>query len=342
MEEVEIMVREHIENPEFSRLSSLISTLGSFFTELRLVDALNKYDKDYAVRNRRFIPPSFTEIRHILNLAQLSAICKQVKLMTFDADGTLFDDGHNLEKGSSILEPLMQLMEKGIYVAIVTAAGYPANPKKYEERFGALLQEFKSRKYGPEILQRFLVIGGECNYLFITNEDCTLKYVGDTGWQIEEFSKLVENTKGVEYFLDESQKCLTECAKNLQLLEKLKFIRKPRAVGLISLVEGYVPRTEAINEMVIATQYHLRNRGFPFCAFNSGKDVWVDVGHKSIGVKSIQKYLKIYPRETLHVGDQMSIIGNDYLVRTTSCTWWVNHPKETQYLLNLLIKERGQ
>ena len=45
----------------------------------------------------------------------------------------------------------------------------------------------------------------------------------------------------------------------------------------------------------------------PFCAFNGGSDVWVDIGNKLIGVQILQNYLNAKPGETFHIGDQ---VGN--------------------------------
>lgn len=61
---------------------------------------------------------------------------------------------------------MMALLEAGFYVAIVTAAGYPRDPVSYEKRFCALFETFKEHKTPPEVLKRFYVVGGECNYLF--------------------------------------------------------------------------------------------------------------------------------------------------------------------------------
>ena len=44
----------------------------------------------------------------------------------------------------------------------------------------------------------------------------------------------------------------------------------------------------------------------PFCAFNGGSDVWVDVGNKLVGVHLLQQHLGAGGHETLHIGDQVS------------------------------------
>lgn len=51
----------------------MVPTVGSFFTpKLRLVDALLEYDAFFALMRRRYIPPNFAELRHVLNLAQVN------------------------------------------------------------------------------------------------------------------------------------------------------------------------------------------------------------------------------------------------------------------------------
>jgi IMP and pyridine-specific 5'-nucleotidase len=60
----------------------------------------------------------------------------------------------------------------------------------------------------------------------------------------------------------------------------------------------------------------------PFCAFNGGNDVFVDIGDKSWGVLACQKYFgtseghSIEGARTLHVGDQFLSAGsNDFKAR---------------------------
>lgn len=51
------------------------------------MDALFEYDEFAHITRRKYIPPNFAEIRHILNLSQLHAVAEKLKLITFDADG---------------------------------------------------------------------------------------------------------------------------------------------------------------------------------------------------------------------------------------------------------------
>lgn len=49
---------------------------------------------------------------------------------------------------------------------MVTAAGYPNDPTRYEQRLSGLLKGFRERNLSEDILGRFFVLGGECNFLF--------------------------------------------------------------------------------------------------------------------------------------------------------------------------------
>jgi IMP and pyridine-specific 5'-nucleotidase len=39
----------------------------------------------------------------------------------------------------------------------------------------------------------------------------------------------------------------------------------------------------------------------PYCAFNGGNDVFVDVGNKNIGLNTLMRYLGFEGSEALHV-----------------------------------------
>jgi IMP and pyridine-specific 5'-nucleotidase len=93
--------------------------------------------------------------------------------------------------------------------------------------------------------------------------------------------------------------------------------------------------------------------GVPFCAFNGGRDVFVDIGDKSWGVAVCQAYFEKRARErataaggdeaagairganTLHVGDQFLSAGsNDFKARSVCTTAWIASPAETVELLD--------
>ena len=39
------------------------------------------------------MPPTFKEIRHIMNIATVHAVAPILKMVTFDADDTIYEDG---------------------------------------------------------------------------------------------------------------------------------------------------------------------------------------------------------------------------------------------------------
>ena len=51
--------------------------------------------------------------------------------------------------------------------------------------------------------------------------------------------------------------------------------------------------------MRIQTELDHAKVRLPFCAFNGGRDAWVDVGNKRVGVQVLQSYLGISPAEML-------------------------------------------
>jgi IMP and pyridine-specific 5'-nucleotidase len=96
---------------------------------------------------------------------QVHASAAQLRLITFDADGTLYADGCHMEQDNRMIDAMIELMSKRIHVAIVTAAGYPGEPHLFENRIQGLLGAFRARRLSDEVTSRFLMLGGECNYL---------------------------------------------------------------------------------------------------------------------------------------------------------------------------------
>lgn len=82
-----------------------------------------EYDEFASLSRRRYVPPNFAEIRHILNIAQLHASAEELAMITFDADGTIYADGHHMKDDNKMIGHIVALMKRGISVAIVTAAG---------------------------------------------------------------------------------------------------------------------------------------------------------------------------------------------------------------------------
>jgi hypothetical protein len=148
------ILQEYRQDPRRSKLKRIVPTVGSFFTPLRLVDAFHEYDAVFSLSRRKYIHPNFAELRHILNLAQIHASADSLKLITFDADGTLYADGHHIEQDSQMIRLMLQLMKSNVHVAIVTAAGYPNDAKKFEARVRGLLDTFKKHKMPASITNR--------------------------------------------------------------------------------------------------------------------------------------------------------------------------------------------
>ncbi|KAI9145910.1 IMP-specific 5'-nucleotidase-domain-containing protein, partial [Paraphysoderma sedebokerense] len=155
-----------------SRLQALVPSIGRFFTTLPLRQSFLIEDEKMKISARRHVPMSFNDIRKILNRAQVLAVVDGLKLITFDGDMTLYDDGQNFEHDSHLVSLLISLLlQPKLHVAIVTAAGYTEG-YKYEARLSGLLKGFKKANLGNEVVQKFWVMGGECNYLF----NCTASY----------------------------------------------------------------------------------------------------------------------------------------------------------------------
>lgn len=68
----------------------------------------------------------------------------------------------------------------------------------------------------------------------------------------------------------------------------MQVVRKERAIGVVP--KGTVVY-EQLEELAISTASHLLDMPVPFCAFNGGADVFVDIGNKSLGLHALMKYL---------------------------------------------------
>lgn len=88
-----------------SKLKLLVPTVGSFFTRLPIEAAFKLQDRSRYISSRRFVSPSFNDVRLILNTAQIMAVTTHgsLKLATFDGDVTLYDDGQSLESTSPVI-----------------------------------------------------------------------------------------------------------------------------------------------------------------------------------------------------------------------------------------------
>lgn len=71
MLKMERWIAEHRQDPKRSRLRRLIPGIGTFFTPLKLVEAFREYDAFFALSRRKYIPPNFAELRHVVNISQV-------------------------------------------------------------------------------------------------------------------------------------------------------------------------------------------------------------------------------------------------------------------------------
>ncbi|KAJ3313729.1 IMP 5'-nucleotidase [Boothiomyces sp. JEL0838] len=361
---IEELVEDHINciqmgKPDSARLNRLVPSLGRFFTKLPLQQAYEYINENRSISTRRFVPPSFNDIRHLLNHAQILEIAKQLKLITFDGDYTLYADGQDFAKDSALVGLIISLLEHGIKVAIVTAAGYPGDAVRYEQRLSGLLDGFRNFKKNKDIFSNFYVLGGECNYLFqYSPEDGHLHYIPEEEYQPEFLKEWSTDEDRIQEILNVAENHLKKRLKEMGYEQKVSIIRKMRAVG-VSPKPGFKLSREQLDELSLAVQAVLDQHNFnkipgspttkrrrigksisipfsntiPYCAFNGGSDVWVDIGNKLIGVKVLQELLKTEGHETLHVGDQFLSTGNDIATRNCCCTIWITNPEETQDVL---------
>lgn len=331
---MEDLIEEHRKDVVHSRLRRLVPTIGTFFTPLPLAEAFDMYNSKYQITSRKFIPPSFNELRHILNLSQVLAFTKdplKLGLITFDGDQTLYPDQKNFED-LELGRRMLTLLECGVHIAVVTAASYETDAKKYEFRLQSFFNYLKRYGATKETCNRFWVLGGECNYLFQLQENFQLRYSSE-----DMVEKIAPNQKQSE-MLDIVEKTMTEAMKEMKI--KGRILRKIMSCGLISVDEENL-RRECLDECCLRIQDDvLRNNvAFPYCAFNGGNDVWFDIGNKRVGIERLQKKFNVAPKNCLHVGDQLLVTGNDFAARSCSPVTWITSPTETKKILSLILRE---
>jgi len=269
------------------------------------------------------------------------------KLLCFDGDQTLYSDGANFDKNQKLAKYLYLLLKHGVTIAVVTAAGYEYQTMKYELRLSGLLTYFKERGLEVDDLERFYIFGGECNYLLRLGKDYKLHAVredGPGGWMVS--TKYFAEAPGnwpedeITNVLDRAEASFQSSLEEQNM--RARIIRKKRSVGLIPKEDVKIPR-EALDEAVLRIQTELdaAKVRLPFCAFNGGRDAWVDVGNKRVGVQVLQSYLGIPPEETLHIGDQFLNTGNDFAARSICPCVWITSPEETTYILKSILRFTG-
>ncbi|THW17945.1 IMP-specific 5'-nucleotidase 1 [Aureobasidium pullulans] len=343
MSDVEGLINDHISRQKegthlHSKLKLLVPTVGFFFTPLLLKDAFEWQDQRRYISSRRFVAPSFNDIRLILNTAQVMSLIKhsRLDLVTFDGDVTLYDDGQSLTDDNPAIPRILELMRNGTRIGIVTAAGY-TEASKYYGRLHGLLDAIATSDLSDDIKKNLIVLGGEASYLFQFTSDSRdrLVPIPRKQWSLDEMQSWTQ--EDVTELLDIAEKSLRSCVDAMRL--KADILRKERAVGIIP-VAGFKLSREQLEETVLVCQKTLEmspvGKRLPFCAFNGGSDVFIDIGDKSWGVLSCQRYFGgIEGNKSLHIGDQFLSIGaNDFKARLACTTGWVASPTETVALLD--------
>lgn len=324
--------RTHNSNLPTTRLRQLVPSIGRFFTHLPLTEAFKVEDERRAISRRRFVSPSFNDVRMILNTAQLLALSQiyndttndaKLKLITFDGDVTLYDDGKCLQEDDPIVDRLMKLLSLDLFVGVVTAAGYPGQQgaQQYYERLKGLIDAIKkSTVLTLKQKENLLVMGGESNYLFrFSNELQQFKFIGADEWYLP--IMLNWNKIKIKYIMEIMHRHLIYLQMKFDLGKNTTIILKERSAGIVPNA-GFRILREFLEEMVLSCSLklndllakiaepefiatHMTQLGLKVkesdvlpleeeitvCTFNGGSDVWVDIGDKALGVESLQKYL---------------------------------------------------
>lgn len=338
-----------------SRLRVHCPSVMSFHTPLPLCDAFKQYDEKYAVTSRRHTAPTFNEIRHTINLAQVKALQSSLRFISFDGDQTLYEDGGNFERDSDLSIAIRALLTHGVYVALITAAGYGHDGARYEGRLRGLIDGFIESNLEEEALGRFYVVGGECNYyLRCARVDGTARLVKveDEAWKSAASGPrpLAWPDDECKRMLDIAEASMQDSIQQLRLRARL--IRKARGIGIIpggaesieKMPVGHGSlklKREALDEIVLRVQECMQAAeqlpALPYCCFNGGQDAWMDIGNKRVGVEAMQALLHLEKKECLHVGDQFLNLGNDHAARESCPCIWIVNPRETEKILSHVL-----
>ena len=212
-----------------SKLKLLVPSVGVFFTPLCLSDAFVHQDARRFISRRRFVAPSFNDVRLILNTAQAMTLARQggpLDLVTFDGDVTLYEDGGSLERDSPLVPRLLALLRRGTRVAIVTAAGY-TEAVKYYERLHGVLDALVESDLAPELRDNLVVLGGESNYMYRFDgaSAARLAPVPHKEGMLDEM--LAWRQVDIEELLDLAEIALKACVENFRLSAQV--VRKDRS-----------------------------------------------------------------------------------------------------------------
>jgi len=217
-----------------------------------LKDAFIYQDARRFISSRRFVAPSFNDLRLILNTAQVMSLVRSgpLELVTFDGDVTLYDDGESLSPENEVIPRILNLMRKGCRIGIVTAAGY-TEPNKYYGRLYGLLDAIHDSNMSAELKENLIVMGGESNFLFRFSDSSPdrLLVVPRDEWALDEMRTWYE--EDITELLNVAEAALRDCVNNMRL--DAVILRKERAVGIVSSGGRKFAR-EQLEETVLVTQ----------------------------------------------------------------------------------------
>jgi IMP and pyridine-specific 5'-nucleotidase len=257
MSDVESLVNDHISRQKedmhmHSKLKLLVPTVGVFFTPLLLVDAFEWQDQRRYISSRRFVAPSFNDIRLILNTAQVMSLVKhsRLDLVTFDGDVTLYDDGQSLTDENPAIPRILELMRSGTRIGIVTAAGY-TEASKYYGRLHGLLDAIATSDLSDDMKKNLIILGGEASYLFQFASDSPdrLVPIPRKEWTLHEMQTWTQ---------EDVTELLRNCVDSMRL--RADILRKERAVGIIPHA-GFKLSREQLEETVLVCQKTLVRDG---------------------------------------------------------------------------------
>ena len=225
------------------------------------------------ISSRRFVAPSFNDVRLILNSAQILSLAHEgpLRLVCFDGDLTLYNDGEALVACNPIIPRLIKLLQQGIKIAIVTAAGYTEDFQYYARFHGLLdkMAELVESSLLPSDAS-LVIVGGESNYLlaFDAKHLRHLKMVPRQDWMLDEM--LGWTDAAIALILDHAEQALKECIRTLNLHADV--VHKERAVGIVPSMNmnARAFTREQLEETVLVTHQRLEllDPGVPFCVFN--------------------------------------------------------------------------
>lgn len=141
----------------------------------------------------------------------------------------------------------------------------------------------------------------------------------------------------IKAVLDQAQGILEESTQRLRM--PCTIVRKERSVGAIPTD---VTTYEYLEELAITVQTQMMDAPLPYCAFNGGNDVFVDIGNKSLGLEALMNYLGLQPSAALHVGDRFTESGNDKAARDIVPIIWAANPNETLFFISLLLEDMAR